>query len=265
MSEQNFEDFLTAFQDLKARRLPFVVVTLVDVLGGAPQNPGARMIVGPKQIYFGTVGGGKVEARSLEKAHELLQQQEAPKNFFCEWNLQKDIGMTCGGVVRLFFEIFTGASRFQIGIFGAGHVSQALHRVLMDVDCEVTCFDARPEWLEKLPVKNHFRQVCLNPAEEGIDQLHENAFVVSLTMGHATDLPVLKKALQKNFPFVGVMGSDVKSKKIKLELSQAGFGEMEVAKVKCPVGEDFGNNSPHEIALSICAQLLRERKRVFGF
>jgi xanthine dehydrogenase accessory factor len=271
MSEQNFEDFLSQFQALKTQRLPFVVVTLVDVLGGAPQNPGARIIVGSDKIYFGTIGGGKIEARALEKAREVLASSAVgvdparAKNFFQEWNLQKDIGMTCGGVVRLFFEVFTPDSKFHVAIFGAGHVSQALHRLLEGVDCEVVCFDSRQEWLDKLPAKSQFSRFLLSPVEAGVEQLPHHSFVVSLTMGHATDLPVLKAALQRNFPFLGVMGSDVKSKKIRIELAEAGFNEMEIAKVKCPIGEDFGNNSPHEIALSICAQLLRERKRVMGY
>ena len=72
MTEKNFESFLEAFEDLKSRGKDFVVVTLVNIIGGAPQEMGARMIVTNDGLQFGTVGGGKVEKRAIEEAKSLL-------------------------------------------------------------------------------------------------------------------------------------------------------------------------------------------------
>ena len=46
------------------------------------------------------------------------------------------------------------------------------------------------------------------------------------------------------------------------ELLAAGLSHPLVAKFHCPAGLDFGTNHPHEIALSIAAQLVTERDRL---
>ena len=84
-----------------------------------------------------------------------------------------------------------------------------------------------------------------------------------MTMGHATDRPILRRALtERNFPFIGVIGSDAKAEILRRELIAEGVTPEQAARFHCPVGLDFGTNHPHEIALSIAGQLLSERDRV---
>jgi xanthine dehydrogenase accessory factor len=84
-----------------------------------------------------------------------------------------------------------------------------------------------------------------------------------MTRGHTTDRPILERALRdRNFPFLGVIGSDAKAAVLRRELIAAGLPAERAAAFHCPVGLDFGSNHPHEIALSIAAQLLQERDRV---
>jgi xanthine dehydrogenase accessory factor len=83
-----------------------------------------------------------------------------------------------------------------------------------------------------------------------------------MTKGHTTDRPILQRALaERNFPFVGVIGSDAKAAVLRRELIGAGLPAERAQQFHCPVGLEFGTNHPHEIALSIAAQLLLERDR----
>ena len=82
------------------------------------------------------------------------------------------------------------------------------------------------------------------------------------TKGHHSDRPILKRALaERNFPFIGVIGSDAKAAILRREMIAGGLPAERAALFHCPVGLDFGTNHPHEIALSIAAQLLAERDR----
>jgi len=54
------------------------------------------------------------------------------------------------GVVKLYFESYHVA-RWNIVIFGAGHVANALVTMLIHLDCRITLFDPRQEWIDKLP------------------------------------------------------------------------------------------------------------------
>ncbi len=103
----------------------------------------------PKGLEYGTVGGGKVENRAIQEAQKMLNESTAHR--LVDWNLQKDIGMTCGGVVSFFFELFEAEHPFHVAVFGAGHIAQEFVRLLLNLDCHISCYDFRQEWLEKLP------------------------------------------------------------------------------------------------------------------
>jgi xanthine/CO dehydrogenase XdhC/CoxF family maturation factor len=47
------------------------------------------------------------------------------------------------------------------------------------------------------------------------------------------------------------------------ELRELGFPVDQINGYECPMGEDYGKNTPPEIAISIVASLLRSRKAHF--
>src|SRR5437764_10641712 len=96
--------FFEALNELMAAEVPLVAVTVVDVVGSVPQDRGAKMIVTAEGLRFGTVGGGKVETKAIAEAQRMLRGEEAETTNFVQWNLQKDVGLTCGGIVKLYFE-----------------------------------------------------------------------------------------------------------------------------------------------------------------
>ena len=49
-------DWLAAVQQLRREGRPGVLVTVVEVRGHAPRDPGAKLVVGTDQIW-GSVGG----------------------------------------------------------------------------------------------------------------------------------------------------------------------------------------------------------------
>lgn len=230
-------------------------MTLVHREGSVPQDVGSKMIVTLSGLYHGTVGGGKVEARAIEHALEMLEAGKAAE--LVQWNLNTDIGMTCGGRLQLFFET-TSPARWSIAVFGAGHIAQSLTRLLATLPCRVTCVDSRSEWLERLP-ESTVRIPATTP-EDVIDSLSETTFVLSMTQGHSRDLPILKHIWQtrRQFPFVGVIGSRSKAGALRRELRDAGMPEGGLD-FHCPVGLPLGSNHPGEIAVSIASQLLQVR------
>ncbi|HYC71987.1 MAG TPA: xanthine dehydrogenase accessory protein XdhC [Opitutaceae bacterium] len=239
-----------------------VLVVLVEALGSTPQDSGAKMLVTSAGLLAGTVGGGKVEARALGLAREILAAGGAEPRFV-NWSLRKDVGMTCGGSVKLYFEPHLAGgpgSAWPIWIFGAGHVVQALVPVLAPLDCALTVVDPRREWLDRLPRARNCRYIEAEDPASLVPRMPDPAFLLCLTQGHASDRPVLQRALlERNFPFVGVIGSDAKAAILRNELVAEGVPAQRAKQFHCPVGLEFGTNHPHEIALSIAAQLLTER------
>lgn len=237
---------------------PYVLVTLTHIRGSAPQIVGAKMLVTKEGLFFGTVGGGKIEAHSIEFAKNMLSSHGASQSQ--TWNLQKDIGMSCGGEVTLFFDRSESES-LSVAIFGAGHVSQELTRVLSTWNVKLKVIDTRADWLEKLPPSINLERKLSEKMSEEVFHLNTGSYIVCVTMGHSTDVPILAEALKQTekFPFIGVIGSDVKAIKIRKELLELGLEEKNVKRLISPLGLPLGNNTPPEIAISIAAQLLAFR------
>ena len=242
----------------------FVLVVLVESLGSAPQDTGAKMLVTGAGLLAGTVGGGKVEAKAIALSQEMLTAG-GTRPRFASWTLKGDVGMTCGGSVKLYFEPHPAGgpgAGWPIWIFGAGHVVQALVPVLALLDCLVTVVDPRREWLDRLPRAANVRYRQSDRPEELVPEMPDGAFLLCLTKGHASDRPVLQRALaERKFPFIGVIGSAAKAAVLRRELVAAGLPAKRARQFHCPVGLPFGNNDPREIAVSIVAQLLTERDR----
>ncbi len=243
----------------------FVLVLLAEALGSTPQDTGAKMLVTAAGLRAGTVGGGKVEAKAIALAQELLAAGgSAPR--FVTWTLKGDVGMTCGGSVNLYFEPHPAGgagAAWPIWIFGAGHVVQALVPVLAPLECALSVVDPRREWLDRLPRAANIKFIQADEPKDLVPSMPDHAFLLCLTKGHASDRPVLQRALaERDFPFVGVIGSDSKAKILRKEMIAGGLSAKRAKQFHCPVGLDFGTNHPHEIALSIAAQLLTERDRL---
>ena len=247
--------FFEALNDLMAAETPLVTVTVVDTAGSVPQDRGAKMIVTEEGLRFGTVGGGKVESKAIAEAQQMIRGEIADNTRFAQWNLAKDVGMTCGGIVKLYFEAHN-AGRWRVVIFGAGHVANALITLLVHFDCHITCIDPRSEWLGRLPESPKLKRMQSDDMPSLVKTLPNDAFVVLMTMGHSSDAPILIEILRtRKFPYVGVIGSDAKANVLRRDLAAANVeGEFH-----CPIGIEIGTNHPYEIALSVIAQLIQRR------
>jgi xanthine dehydrogenase accessory factor len=130
------------------------------------------------------------------------------------------------------------------------------------LDCKITCIDPRQEWLDKLPDCASLKKLCINEMPTYVEKIPEASFVVLMTMGHSTDKPILLEILRnRQFPYIGVIGSDAKAARLHKDIDEAGLPCESKQSFYCPLGLSFGTNHPQEIAISIVAQLLQERDK----
>lgn len=257
----NSPEILTELNGLQHQGIPCCMATIVDGRGSIPQIVGAKAIFTQEGLRAGTVGGGSIEARCEETARELLDGPATAATLFRRWVLKRDLGMTCGGEVAVYFEVYRPENRWTVAVFGAGHVSQKLCRFLVELDCRVLCVDTRAEWLDKLPRKDIVEKLHLPDFVDGVDRIPPHAAVVVMTMGHRSDLPILRRLAETgaNPPYLGVIGSGSKAAILRRELKESGVATPFIDRILCPIGEKLGNNTPGEIAVSIVTQLLQYR------
>lgn len=85
-----------------------VLVTVVRSEGSVPRGGGAKLWVTATE-QFGTIGGGHLEFKALEYAHQLLSQGLTSSRGVQRYALGPSLGQCCGGVVWLAFERLTQA------------------------------------------------------------------------------------------------------------------------------------------------------------
>lgn len=246
--------------ELKKANVPFVTATVINAEGSTPAKIGSKMLVESDGKIIGTVGGGSLEKMVIQ---ECLFAFDAVTNFSKVYDLSDtseqnslDTGMICGGSATVFFEVTI--PRKKIYIFGGGHVSQALEKVIPKEKYSIIIIDNRREFAAKT-LHTHADEVVYSEYISFVKEFHpeENSFIVIVTHGHTHDYEIVSSLYQKkiNVRYIGMIGSKKKVmstvNKIKKELNDPGLSNL-----YSPIGLDIGGSSPAEIAISIAAEIM---------
>jgi xanthine dehydrogenase accessory factor len=85
-------------------------------------------------------------------------------------------------------------------------------------------------------------------------------YIVLLSRGYSRDKTILSQLIQKDFKYVGMIGSLRKINMMKEELRKEEIPEEAFSKLKAPIGLDIGAETPEEIAISIAAEIIAAKK-----
>lgn len=147
-------------------------------------------------------------------------------------------------------------------ILGGGHVAQALCAVAVTLDYAVTVADDRPEFADPARFPGAAAVRC-GGFEAVIDSLNVSAgdYVCIITRGHRWDDVCLRRILQGTMPsYLGMIGSRRRVAAQLKNLAADGFDPQRIQQIHTPIGLDIGAITPAEIAVSICAELIRHRR-----
>jgi xanthine dehydrogenase accessory factor len=249
-------DLYAEMAALVAEGRPFVLATVIESAGSTPQKPGSKLVVLEDGSLRGTVGGGAIEHQIIQAALALLASEQGTR--VIETHLTHELGMCCGGRMKVFLEKHGAPPRLTI--FGAGHVAKALATLAHRVGFRVTVVDARPEWAnaERFPdlelrvrdPADHARELA-----GGADQ-----YYCVTTHDHPLDQAVVEALVTRPSAYLGVIGSRRKAERFRMRLRAAGMDEAAVERLRSPMGVDIGALTPEEIAVSIVGELIRMRR-----
>ncbi len=99
------DPIVTAACERLAQGRGFVLATIVQQQGSAPRTAGTRMLITPEQDIVGTIGGGLLEAKTMQAAAQM--KAEAPARFLTFDLTNQDAAkmeMICGGLVRVLLD-----------------------------------------------------------------------------------------------------------------------------------------------------------------
>ena len=243
---------------LEAEGQAFVLATVIDSGGSTPQKPGSKMVVLPDGTVRGTVGGGAIEKQIIDAARELFDSTNSTQ--VIETHLTHDLGMCCGGKMKVFLERHAAVAR--LFIYGAGHVARELAALAKNVGFRVTVVDERPEWANRERFAEADELVIRNPGDHALEQPGGgDCYFCITTHDHPLDQAVVEALLRKPSAYLGLIGSRRKAERFKMRLSAAGFSPDELARVRSPMGVAINALTPAEIAVSIVAELIERRRK----
>ena len=254
--------------------IDFAIAKVIETKGSAPRKRGAAMIMTPEGNFYGTVGGGLLEARTQDLCRKVMETKE---NITYEFILDEQqqgenaLAMGCGGDATIqvdyidtknpgnFIEEFKLKS--DAYIFGGGHVAYALEPLLRHVDFTTTIIDDREEYSNPERYPKAERTIVCDDFDHCFDELEtdDDSYIVIVTRGHRGDLKVLRQALQKANAYIGMIGSKRKNRLLYDELLKEGFTQEQLDYVHAPIGIEIKSETPEEIGISIVAEMIQVR------
>ena len=98
-----------AVEDYLSRGKGGALATIIKKMGAAPREAGAKMFIGDDGRFFGTVGGGCVEAEVWQAAKDVARTGKVKLlHYRLDGRIVEDEGMICGGNVDIFLEPVLG-------------------------------------------------------------------------------------------------------------------------------------------------------------
>ncbi|MDW8470161.1 MAG: xanthine dehydrogenase accessory protein XdhC [Burkholderiales bacterium] len=247
--------------------MPCVVeIEVLETRGSTPCAAGARMWVSETETR-GTIGGGRLEYRAIERARAMLAAGKARDEGTVE--LGERFGQSCGGAVRLRFSLRedfpqSQAPAYDVVLYGAGHVGKEVARICERLPCRLLWVDPRAEMFPSEVAPNVRVRIAPEP-DATVAEAPAGAYVLVMTHSHALDLAIVERWLRRgDFAFLGLIGSQTKAAKFQAALARKGLAPEAIARLVCPVGLFKAGKHPAEVAVSALAQVLERVHRAVG-
>jgi xanthine dehydrogenase accessory factor len=151
--------------------------------------------------------------------------------------------------------------RPDLWIFGAGHVGQALVRLLAELALfEIAWIDSRADLLPECLPEGVTPRVCADPVQLAVCAPAAARFVV-MSHDHALDYELCRVILARaDSSWLGLIGSASKSARFRSRLRRDGLSRETISRLICPIGvPGIASKLPGAIAVAIAAQLLQQR------
>ncbi|MFE3070416.1 XdhC family protein [Streptomyces sp. NPDC059247] len=227
---------------------------LARIVSGPDDLLGRALLVRPDGGYEGGLGGHPELDRTA--AGEARAMLDAGRTGTVEIGAD---GSRCGQPLTLLVESSVPAPRMIV--FGAIDFASALVRVGKLLGYHVTVCDARPVFATAARFPEADEIVVAWP-HRYLESTEVDGRTVLCVLTHDAkfDVPLLKAALRLPVAYIGAMGSRRTHEDRNERLRGVGVTELELARLRSPIGLDLGARTPEETALSIGAEIVANRR-----
>ena len=268
MAKGQATDILDLISTMRAKGEPFALATVVRTVAATAAKAGAKAVIrADGGVTEGWIGGGCARTAVVKAAREALADGQ-PRLV----SVQPEEGLQAQGVKpgeeragirfarnmcpsRGTMDVFVEPviPRPQLVVCGSSPVAVAIADLGRRIGFDLT--------------------ICAPPVEQGAfaeadrriesydlpQDAGRNRFIVVSTQGRG-DEAALQAALATDSDYIAFVGSRRKADALKTALAAQGADPTRLARLKAPAGLDLGAITPEEIALSILAEIVAQRR-----
>ncbi|WP_329377873.1 XdhC family protein [Streptomyces sp. NBC_01351] len=221
---------------------------------GPAELMGRAVLVRTEGAHQGGFGGHPELDRTI--AEEARAMLDAGRTGVLEIGAD---GRLCGEPLKVLVEASVPPPRMIV--FGAIDFASALVRIGKFLGYRVTVCDARPIFATKTRFPDA-DEIVIDWPHRYLETTEVDGRTVLCVLTHDAkfDVPLLELALRLPVAYVGAMGSRRTHEDRNRRLREVGVTEIELARLRSPIGLDLGARSPEETALSIAAEIVANRR-----
>lgn len=241
------DSLLSAYDSIRAddsqpERHAVVVIPLPEAA--------TRLVVFDDGEMTGTLGGDALDMEARARALEAMRDGRA-----------RTVTLRDGtAVLDVFLELL--APPPKLVVFGATHVAMPLVSFASGLGWKTVVVDGRERFATpaRFPDANEIRVGVLGDIATEM-AFGASTFVILTAHDYKYELPVLRTILGKHPAYIGLLGSARRGAALRDFLRAEGMSDVDVDRIRVPVGLDIGAESAAEIALSILAEVVAVRAR----
>ncbi len=236
------------------------LATVVSVQGSVPRHAGSKMLVRQDGSIVGTVGGGAMESRVIAEALAAMRDGQTRMPSYTLNSIENGDAGVCGGTVQLFIEPVNSAP--SLLVIGGGHVGKALAELGKWMGYRVILSDDRPEFCSVDYAPGLDDYVVCKPAElPARVNINTQTYIAAVTRGLPVDIHLIPALLATDAAYIGLIGSRRRwALTAKALREEHGLTEAQLGRIHAPIGLELQAETPHEIAVSIMAEITMLRR-----
>jgi xanthine dehydrogenase accessory factor len=232
-----------------------VLVTALE----APLQVGSKIVVEETGELTGSLGSSQLDTAVSTFVPAFLASREEAKTLRIQ-----DFAPNFTELVstRLLFERI--APEPHLVICGAGHVGASLARLAWLAGYRTSLIDDRAEFVkaDRFP-GSAIDLIIAQGWSQTVGEVIGNGrgvYVAVVTRGHNEDEECMRAVVSANPDYIGLIGSKRRTNIVLRRLAEAGVDPAVLKNVRAPIGLDIGAVTPEEVALSILAEIVAERR-----
>jgi len=253
------EFFSKAYEFLTAG-VPFATAIVVRAERPTSAKPGDKAIVTSTGLMHGWIGGSCAQPTVIEEARKAMAEGE-PRLIRLSTDPQAEsrsglieLPMTCfsGGTLEIYIEPHLPLPRLMV--IGALPIARALMQLGQAMNYYVIAVDPDNEGTKP----DHAAEIITDLAQLSA-QITSFTYVVVASHGHYDEL-ALEQVLRSKAAYVALVASKARAAAVLEYLRVQGLADQELNKLKSPAGLDIQARRGDEIALSIMAEIVQQRR-----